>query len=131
MPSRSARRGLWGKTGRLANGVVPMAYLAWLSATCGTMRSMRSRFGFSLIAWLYLALAWLYALNTPPWQVPDEPAHYNYVRALAEHAALPVLQPGDYDQTYLEKIKREKFPPSLPIDSIRYEAHQPPSYYLL
>jgi len=42
-----------------------------------------------------------------------------------------VLSPGDYDQGYLEKIKAAKFEPSLSIDSIRYESHQPPLYYLL
>lgn len=92
---------------------------------------MRFRLGFIAIAWLYLALAALYALNTPRWEVPDEPAHYNYVRTIAEQGALPVLQTGDYDQAYLEQIKAQKFPPSMPIDGIRYEAHQPPSYYLL
>ena len=32
----------------------------------------------------YIVIAILYAALTPTWQVPDEPAHYNYVRALAE-----------------------------------------------
>lgn len=77
------------------------------------------------------AMGMLYATRTPPWQAPDEPAHYNYVRALVENGAFPILQQGDYDQAYLEKIKAEKFPPDMPVDSIRYEAHQPPLYYLL
>jgi hypothetical protein len=63
--------------------------------------------------------------------VPDEPAHYNYVRFVALERSLPVLQPGDYDQGYLERIKAERFPPSMPIDSIRYEFWQPPLYYIL
>jgi len=79
----------------------------------------------------HLAIGALYAVKTPAWQVPDEPAHYNTVRFIAENRALPVLQPGDYDAAYLERVKSEKFPPSLPIDSIRYEAWQPPLYYLL
>ncbi|MBI5879090.1 MAG: glycosyltransferase family 39 protein [Chloroflexi bacterium] len=83
------------------------------------------------IVWAYLALAALYAVNTPRWEVPDEPAHYNYVRTIAETGALPVLQLGDYDQAYLEAIKSQKFPPDMPVDGIRYESHQPPSYYLL
>ncbi|MDW7990582.1 MAG: hypothetical protein RMK65_00220 [Anaerolineae bacterium] len=49
----------------------------------------------------YLVLGTLFALYTPPWQVPDEPAHYNYIRALATERALPVIEPGDYDQEYL------------------------------
>ncbi|MBM3129034.1 MAG: hypothetical protein FJ009_10495 [Chloroflexi bacterium] len=78
----------------------------------------------------YLALATLYAIFTPKWQAPDEPAHFNYIRAIAETGALPVLSRGDYDQAYLEQIKAAKFPPTMPIDAIRYEAYQPPLYYL-
>jgi len=73
----------------------------------------------------------LYALNTPHWEIPDEPAHFNYVRVIAEHAALPVLQAGDYDQTYLDAIKSRKFPPDMPVAAIQYESHQPPLYYFL
>ncbi|MDI6834774.1 MAG: MarR family winged helix-turn-helix transcriptional regulator, partial [Rhizobiaceae bacterium] len=32
---------------------------------------------------VYLALASLYAIRTPAWQAPDEPAHYNYIRQIA------------------------------------------------
>ena len=81
--------------------------------------------------WTYLLLAALYAVNTPRWEIPDEPAHYNYVRTIAEQSALPVLQAGDYDQAYLEAIKARKFPPEMPVDGIRYESHQPPAYYVL
>lgn len=84
----------------------------------------------SIIIILYLLLASLYAIYTPKWQAPDEPAHFNYIRSIAETGALPVLQSGDYDQDYLEKIKAAKFPASLSIDSIRYESYQPPLYYL-
>ena len=63
--------------------------------------------------------------------MPDEPAHYNYVRALAEGRGFPVLEHGDYDQAYLERLKSERFPPELPIELVEYEDHQPPLYYLL
>jgi 4-amino-4-deoxy-L-arabinose transferase-like glycosyltransferase len=79
----------------------------------------------------YLGIAGLFAIYTPPWQVPDEPAHYNYVRTLAETGAFPVLQMGDYPHEYLEEIKARRFPGDLSIDPIRYESHQPPLYYLL
>ncbi len=79
----------------------------------------------------YLVIGVLYAARTPAWQVPDEPAHYNYVRALAEGRGLPVIEPGDYDQEYLERLKSAGFPPGLPVDAIEYEDHQPPLYYLL
>lgn len=90
-----------------------------------------TRLILTVILLCQFALGILYATRTPPWQAPDEPAHFNYVRALVETGAFPVLQPGDYDQAYLEKIKAAKFPPDMAVDSIRYEAHQPPLYYLL
>lgn len=80
---------------------------------------------------IYLILAGLYALRTPLWQAPDEPAHFNYVREVAVAGRLPRLQPGDYDQAYLDQIKARGFPADWPIDSIRYEGHQPPLYYAL
>ena len=79
----------------------------------------------------YLIIGLLYAVNTPPWQVPDEPAHYNYVKYLAENYRLPVLQMGDYPHHYLEEIKARRFPPEMSIEPLRYEFHQPPLYYSL
>jgi len=79
----------------------------------------------------YLALAALFAITTPPWQNPDEPAHYNYVAFVATEGRLPVLQMGDYDEAYLQRLKDEKFPPTLSIPPVRYEFHQPPLYYIL
>ncbi len=80
---------------------------------------------------IYALLAGAYALYTPAWQAPDEPAHYNYVRHLVEEQALPELRPGDYPAEYLEEIKAARFPTEMPIEPIRYESHQPPLYYLL
>lgn len=88
------------------------------------------RIALSLIVVIYILFAALYAVFTPKWQAPDEPAHFNYIRAIAETGALPVLSRGDYNQAYLEQIKAAKFPPSMPIDAIRYESYQPPLYYL-
>ncbi len=85
----------------------------------------------AVILGLYLVLGALYAVNTPAWQVPDEPAHYNYIAQIVATGRLPVLRDGDYDFAYLERLKGEHFPPSLPIDSLRYESWQPPLYYLL
>ncbi len=84
----------------------------------------------AVIVVAYLCAATAFALATPLWEAPDEPAHYNYVRYLIEQRALPVLRPGDYDFAYLERIKAARFPPDLPIDAIRYESHQPPLYYV-
>lgn len=72
----------------------------------------------------------LYAVNTPRWEAPDEPAQFNYIRHVAETGTLPVLVQGDYDQAYLEKIKAAKFSPNLSVDAIRYESYEPPAYYI-
>jgi hypothetical protein len=82
-----------------------------------------------LIAYLFMSI--LYATYTPMWQVPDEPAHYNYIRALAEGRGFPVMEFGDYDQAYLSRLTSERFPATLPIDPLQYEDHQPPLYYIL
>ncbi|UCC62232.1 MAG: DUF2142 domain-containing protein [Anaerolineae bacterium] len=88
-------------------------------------------FWLTLIVVTYLVVGALFAIYTPAWQVPDEPAHYNYVRYLAEGGRFPILQDGDYPHEYLEEIKSQKFPDHLSIDPIRYEFYQPPLYYLL
>ncbi len=80
---------------------------------------------------LYAILGTLYAIYTPAWQAPDEPAHYNYIRYLAEQGRFPILKMGDYPGEYLEEIKAARFPPDMSIEPIRYEFHQPPLYYLL
>ncbi len=86
---------------------------------------------FLVLLLVYLLIGTLYALKTPLWQVPDEPAHVNYVLHVARTGTLPVLQPGDYDAEYLDRIKSAKFPPTMPVDRIRYESHQPPLYYII
>jgi 4-amino-4-deoxy-L-arabinose transferase-like glycosyltransferase len=95
------------------------------------MNAPRPRLILALILSLYFVLGILFAANTPPWQAPDEPAHYNYVRYLVEQGSFPVLHMGDYPHAYLEEIKSRRFPPDLSIDPIRYEFHQPPLYYAL
>ncbi len=95
---------------------------------------MTSRLASSVLAAIllvYLVLGAAFAILTPAWQAPDEPAHYNYVRYVAETGNFPVLHMGDYPHTYLEEIKTAGFPPGMPIDTIRYEFHQPPLYYVL
>lgn len=85
----------------------------------------------ALILLVYLLLATLYAVNVPAWQAPDEPAHFNYVHELASTGQIPVLRLGDYDEAYIRLLTSQRFPPELSIASLRYEAHQPPAYYLL
>jgi 4-amino-4-deoxy-L-arabinose transferase-like glycosyltransferase len=84
-----------------------------------------------IIVLIYLVLGAVYAVYTPDWQAPDEPAHYNYVQYVAEQHRFPILKPGDYPAAYLEEIKTARFPPEMTIAPIRYEFHQPPLYYVL
>ncbi len=92
---------------------------------------MRARVVLALLVIVYVILATGYAVGTPRWQNPDEPAHYNYIRHLAEGRGLPVLQMGDYDAAYLQRLKDAGFPADMPIDGLRYEGYQPPLYYVL
>jgi hypothetical protein len=78
----------------------------------------------------YLATAILFAVTTPDWQNPDEPAHYNYIAHIAATGELPVLRTGDYDQAYLGELLAARFPPEMSIAGLRYESYQPPLYYV-
>jgi hypothetical protein len=91
----------------------------------------RSALWLLLIVATYVGIASLYAIAVPAWQAPDEPAHYNYIHELATTGRLPLLQMGDYDQAYLDRLTSQRFPPELSIAPLRYEAHQPPLYYVL
>lgn len=84
----------------------------------------------ALIVVLFLAVGALYAINTPPWQAPDEPAHYNYVAQIAQHGCCPVIAPGDWDAAELEAVKAAQFPEDADLSGITYEDWQPPLYYL-
>ena len=94
-------------------------------------RSLVSRSALVSIIFVYCVLGFAYAVETPRWQTPDEPAHYNYIVYLAENGRFPVLQMGDYPHQYLEEIRPAGFPPEMSIEPIRYEFHQPPLYYVL
>lgn len=90
----------------------------------------------ALIVALYLAMGGAFALSVPAWQVPDEPAHYNYIRQLAQQGQVPVIAPGDYDGEF---NMRRIAPPNARLgpedaarlEAVQYEDHQPPLYYLL
>ncbi len=88
---------------------------------------------FILLLFVYLLVAGLFAVFTPAWQNPDEPAHYNYIAQLARGGCCPVIQMGDWDSAYLEQLKSSHFAPDLlgNLGAVQYEDHQPPLYYLL
>jgi 4-amino-4-deoxy-L-arabinose transferase-like glycosyltransferase len=81
----------------------------------------------------YLLVGGLYALYTPDWQAPDEPAHYNYVAQVAGKGCCPVIEVGDWQQAYQNRLTTARFHPDLldRLPTIQYEDHQPPLYYLL
>lgn len=92
---------------------------------------LRNNVGFVGVLVLYLVVGWLYIRITPAWQAPDEPAHYNYVRQVADQG-IPLMEAGDYDQALLSELTRTEFAPSAELDrieSIQYEDYQPPLYY--
>ena len=72
----------------------------------------------------------MYAVRTPLWQAPDEPAHYNYVRDLALGQGLPILTPEDWNAES-GRLIRAGFPEGSSVDGFGYEAHQPPTYYAI
>ncbi len=94
--------------------------------------AMRQHAPFTIILLLYLVVGALYAIFTPDWQTPDEPAHYNYVRQLA-NGRFPIIQPGDYDQEFIMRVvfAGPPFPPDVSLEPMSYEDWQPPLYYLL
>jgi 4-amino-4-deoxy-L-arabinose transferase-like glycosyltransferase len=108
---------------------------------------MIRRLEWTLIAVIlaaYLVIAGQYAARTPDWQAPDEPAHTNYVRQIADEGRLPVLKMGDWNQVYQDALTAHSFDPALTectappegiacpgLASVEYEDHQPPLYYLL
>ena len=94
---------------------------------------MRKHTPFLAILAGYFLVAGLFAIRVPAWQAPDEPAHYNVVRQIAENGCCPVIQSGDWDSAFLDQLKQQKFAPALlgQITAVEYEDHQPPLYYLL
>lgn len=91
------------------------------------------RAGFLVILASYLLVGALYAIYTPAWQAPDEPAHYNAIRQVAEQGCCPRIESGDWDSAVLSLLTSTRFAPEhlhlLP--DVQYEDHQPPLYYLL
>ena len=88
---------------------------------------------FSLILLGYLLAGALYAMYTPAWQAPDEPAHVNYIRQVAEAGCCPRIEIGDWQSDYLSLLTTSKFASEHldRLDTIQYEDHHPPLYYLL
>lgn len=86
---------------------------------------------------LHIAAAMGFLFAVPLYDWPDEPAHFNYVRRLAAGGGLDVMRPDAWRTDDLEALKRTHFRDAdsaagrAVIDSLGYEAHQPPLYYLI
>jgi 4-amino-4-deoxy-L-arabinose transferase-like glycosyltransferase len=83
---------------------------------------------------LYLctfALAALFAVRTPDWQAPDEPAHYAYVATVAQTGLPPILVPACYNELYKNTLVGSNFTQPIAFDRFCYEGHQPPLFYYL
>jgi len=91
---------------------------------------MRRYLPITVLLLVFLIIAGLYAIYTPDWQAPDEPAHYNYISQLAE-GNFPVIEVGDYDQAYQSLVVSSKFDPQYSVEPFEYEDYQPPLYYLI
>ena len=77
---------------------------------------------------VYLVVGSAFAILTPAWQNPDEPAHYNYVRQLVVAGRFPVIESQDWTAGLVP------IPPNardIPTAQMTYEDHQPPLFYLL
>ncbi len=87
----------------------------------------------ALIVVVTLALGIGYAVRTPAWQSPDEPAHYNYIAQVAANGCCPLIEPGDWDAAYLDTLRGSRFAPNtlVRLATVQYEDHQPPLYYLI
>ena len=95
----------------------------------GSISGDRASYLYIIVA-AYLVAATIFALCTPAWQNPDEPAHYNNIAHIASGVGLPVLHMGDYNQEYLGQLVQTRFPAELSIAPLRYESYQPPLYYV-
>jgi hypothetical protein len=82
----------------------------------------------AVIVVAYLVIGGLFALRTPAWQNPDEPAHYNYTRQLVRAGAFPVIEPDDWVAGLVPISPDAK---DVPADRMTYEDHQPPLFYVL
>jgi uncharacterized membrane protein len=89
---------------------------------------MKPHWPLVVIVAAYLIIGALYAIRIPAWQMPDEPAHYNYVRQLAQTGAIPVIESTDWVNGLVPIGPTNR---DVPVEKLTYEDHQPPLFYLL
>ena len=89
---------------------------------------LRRLWPLGLILVVYLVVGGLFATRIPAWQSPDEPAHYNYVRQLAQTGAMPIIEPSDWTPGLVPIGPDNR---SVPVERLTYEDHQPVLFYAL
>lgn len=90
------------------------------------MQSLRRHLPLLAVLAAYLIIGSLYATRIPDWQAPDEPAHYNVTRAMAQ-GIWPRIEASDWDAKVVPIAPDAR---NVPVDKITYEDHQPPLFYL-
>jgi uncharacterized protein YndB with AHSA1/START domain len=73
------------------------------------MENQGQRLLFVVILLVYLLAGALYMLVTPAWQNPDEPAHYNYISALAGHGVIVSAGPEKCFEYLIEPSNRSNW----------------------
>ncbi len=99
-----------------------------LSLEYRAMNACRCHWPLIVIVAAYLVLGSLFALRTPVWQNPDEPAHYNYTRQIVRSGTLPIIEPEDWVAGLVPIGPDVR---DVPVERMTYEDHQPPLFYCL
>ncbi len=92
------------------------------------MTLLRRHWPLAAVLATYLIVGSAFALLTPAWQNPDEPAHYNYVRQLVITGRFPVIEAQDWTAGLVPIAPNTR---DIPTTRMTYEDHQPPLFYLL
>jgi hypothetical protein len=100
-----------------------------------------SRASLGLLLLLAIARGIIYVLVIPPWQTPDEPSHFGYVRFVTENHCLPTFERIPVAEGIVASMSRHDFwklryhslePASLDEKTeFRIASRHPPLYYLL
>ncbi|MFC1464683.1 MAG: glycosyltransferase family 39 protein [Candidatus Brachytrichaceae bacterium NZ_4S206] len=92
------------------------------------MDSHRRHWPLAVILVAYFVIGSLFALRTPAWQNPDEPAHYNYTHQIVLSGSIPMIEPGDW---VVGLVPIGPDVRDAPVERMTYEDHQPPLFYVL
>ena len=92
-----------------------MCWVREFGECTGDSKKRRCYESLIVVLVLYLVLGVASAAIVPPWETPDAPSHYIYIRHLFLNRRLPL--PMDQDQ-------------GLPYPAVLYEWHHPPLYYV-